>query len=292
VVRVFIDNGDRSDRRKARLKYVLDRWGIDKYVREAENVLGRTLRRLPLDQCEPRGPVEKHGHLGVHPQKQPGLFYVGVLLPVGRMTAAQLRGLSDIADRHGGGVLRLTVWQNLLISDVPESKLETVKAEVTALGLYFDARNVRGGLVACTGAAGCKFALAHTKQHATQLADYLDGRVPLDVPVNIHFTGCPHSCAQHYMGDIGLLGTKVEAGEDLVEGYHVFVGGGYGADQGVGRELFRNVVAGELPVALEKLLRAYLANRLSPAETFNEFVRRHSVEQLHELSAAGALAAV
>jgi ferredoxin-nitrite reductase len=94
------------------------------------------------------------------------------------------------------------------------------------------------------------------------------------------------------MGDIGLLGTKVEAGEDVWEGYHLFVGGGYGADQGVGRELFRDIVAGELPATVEKLLRAYLVNRLSAAETFNEFVRRHSVEQLRELSAAGALAGV
>lgn len=283
ALRVFIDHGDRTDRKKARLKYVLDRWGIDKYVRETEAVLGGKLRRLPLEECEPRPPVDKHGHLGVHPQRQPGLFYVGVLLPVGRLTSAQLRGLADIADRHGGGVLRLTVWQNLLISDVAAERVETVRAEIESLGLSCDASNVRGGLVACTGAAGCKYAMAHTKQHAIQLANHLDGRLSLDSPVNIHFTGCPHSCAQHYMGDIGLLGTKVEVGEETAEAYHVFVGGGHGAEQAVGRELYRGVVAAELPGVVQRILLAYRENRLSPQETFHEFTKRLPVERLREL---------
>ncbi|MBV9124024.1 MAG: NirA family protein, partial [Planctomycetes bacterium] len=113
VVRVFIENGDRTDRAKARLKYVLDRWGLSRYVEETEKHLPFKLTRFPLEECEARPPVVKHGHLGFHPQRQPGLFYVGVVLPVGRMTVAQMRGLADIADRHGTGTLRLTVWQNL-----------------------------------------------------------------------------------------------------------------------------------------------------------------------------------
>ena len=284
ALRVFIEHGDRTDRRKARLKYVLDKHGIDWYVRETEAALGRRLRRLKPEACEPRAPVAKHGHLGFHPQRQPGLQYVGVLLPVGRLTASQLRGLADLADRFGSGALRLTVWQNLLVSDVPDDKCQDVRDEILRLGLHWDASNVRGGLVACTGAAGCKYAMAHTKQHATALADYLDARVPLETPVNIHFTGCPHSCAQHYMGDIGLLGTRVEVGEEMVEGYHVFVGGGYGAEQAIGRELIRNVQAAELPGVVERLLLAYRENRASPAETFREFTSRIPVERLRQLS--------
>jgi len=287
ALRVFIDHGDRTDRKKARLKYVLDRWGIDRYVRETEMVLGRKLRRLPLADCEPRRSADKHGHLGFHPQRQPGLYYVGVLLPVGRLTAQQLRGLADLADRFGGGAvgaaLRLTVWQNLLITDIPADHVESARAEIEHLGLHCDASNVRGGLVACTGAAGCKYAMAHTKQDATRLADYVDGRVALDTPVNIHLTGCPHSCAQHYMGDIGLLGTKVESGDDMVEAYHVFVGGGYGAEQAVGAELYRNVPAGELPAVVERMLLAYRENRTGPQETFHDFTRRLPAEALREL---------
>jgi ferredoxin-nitrite reductase len=123
TLRVFIEHGDRTDRRKARLKYVLDARGIDWYVRETEAALRRTLRRLKVEDCEPGAPVAKHGHLGFHPQRQPGLNYVGVLLPVGRLTSSQLRGLADLADHFGGGALRLTVWQNLLISDVPEDSV-------------------------------------------------------------------------------------------------------------------------------------------------------------------------
>jgi ferredoxin-nitrite reductase len=291
VVRVFIDNGDRSDRKKARLKYVLDRWGHAKYIEETEKVLGRPLRKVALDACDPRPPVAKHGHIGVFPQKQPGKVYVGVVLPVGRITVAQMRGVADLADKYGSGTIRLTVWQNLLISDVDEANADLLRAELDKLGLPTDATSVRAGLVACTGAAGCKFAMAHTKQHAMAVADVLDKRLQLDTPVNIHVTGCPNSCAQHYMGDIGMIGTKVEVGEDEVEGYHVFVGGGYGADQAVGREMFRNVPGTELPKTIEQMLRGYLAGRTSPDESFNEFVRRNETDQLRAMFEAQAEAA-
>ena len=147
----------------------------------------------------------------------------------------------------------------------------------------FAAITIRAGLIACTGAAGCKFAAAHTKQHALAIADFLEPRLTLDVPVNIHVTGCPHSCAQHYMGDIGLIATKVEQGEDMVEGYHIFVGGGYGAEQGIGREIYRNVIAPETGPTIERMLRGYMEHRADPSETFLAFSRRHSTAQLLEL---------
>jgi ferredoxin-nitrite reductase len=283
VVRVFIDHGDRTDRKKARLKYLLDQWGHPKFLDETEKVLGRKLRRLPIDACEVRPAVEKHGHIGVFPQKQTGKVYVGVVLPVGRMSCEQMRGIADIADRYGSGIIRLTVWQNLLISDIARENADAVKAELQALGLAISAGGVRGGLVACTGAAGCKYAAAHTKQHGLELANYVEARLQLDTPINIHLTGCPHSCAQHYMGDIGLLATKVEQGDDMVEGYHVFVGGGYGAEQGIGRELVRNVVATDLGPTIERILRAYLENRRDDGETFLAFCRRSETDQLKKL---------
>ena len=237
VIRVFIENGDRTDRRKARLKYVLDRWGHAKYLEETQKHLPTPFRLFPIERCEPRIPAVRGAHIGVHPQRQPGLFYVGVVLPVGRLSCDQMRALAATAERHGGGTIRLTVWQNLLISDVPEGRVEQVKAEVEAIGLGCKATEVRKGLVSCTGNFGCKFAAPDTKRHSLAIADYLDTRLELDVPINIHVTGCPNSCAQHYIGDIGLLGTEVEAGDDLVEGYHIFLGGGYGPDRDNGREL-------------------------------------------------------
>ena len=280
IVRSFIQHGDRTDRRKARLKYVLDRMGLEAFVADFEKRLPAKLRRVPLDSLAARPPIARHGHIGFHAQKQPGLFYVGVVLAAGRITCAQMRQLAEIADRHGSGTIRLTVWQNLLISDIPADRIDDVKRAIEQAGLAWSATSVRGGLVACTGNAGCRYASANTKLHALQIADYLEPRVQLDQPINIHLTGCPHSCAQHFIGDIGLLATKVPVGEEMVEGYHIYVGGGYGAQQGVGREVCRNVLATDAPAAIERLLRIYLSERQSAQETFLEFVRRLPTESL------------
>ena len=283
IVRVFIDHGDRTDRKKARLKYLLDKWGFEKFLVEAEKLLPFKFKRVPIEECDPRPTVNSQGHLGIFPQKQQGLNYIGVVLPVGHLRCDQMLGIAKIAERHGSGTVRLTVWQNLIISDIADNDVAAVRRDLAELGLNDRATGVRGGLVACTGAAGCKYAAAHTKQHALQLAEYLDSRIELRYPVNIHLTGCPHSCAQHYIGDIGLLATKVPVGEeDMVEGYHVFVGGGYGANQSLGREIVRDVRADELPALIERVLQVYIQTAV-PDETFRAFVVRHSTEQLKEM---------
>jgi ferredoxin-nitrite reductase len=280
VVRVFIDNGDRTDRKKARLKYVLDRFGLEKYLEETQKHLKFPLRNFPLDRCEPRGPVARLAHVGFHPQKQEGLHYVGVVLPVGRMRVDQMRALADISLRYGSGSIRWTVWQNLLISDIPTDNIPEVKRAIEAAGLHWSATNVRAGLVACTGNAGCKYAASNTKRHALAIADYLDDRVPLDQPLNIHVTGCYNSCAQHYIGDIGLLATKVPVGEEMVEGYHVYIGGGYGEEREIGRELYKNVVADDIPPLVERMVLGYLNHRRGPDESFHDYTRREPTETL------------
>jgi ferredoxin-nitrite reductase len=283
IVRVFLDHGDRTDRRKARLKYVLDGWGLEKFLADVEKHLPSKLRRLPLEACAPRAPIDKHGHIGIHRQRQEGFCYIGVVVPVGRLTVAQMRGLADIAERYGAATLRLTVWQNLLISDIPEADLDAVKEALAALDLAWSTTSIRGGLVACTGNTGCKFAATNTKGQALALAEYLERRVALDQPINIHLTGCPHSCAQHYVGDIGLLGAKVEAGDDTIEGYHIYVGGGAGGERGLGREIARAVPFAEVPERLARLLETYLRHRRGPGEPFHAFARRHSIEELRAL---------
>ncbi len=288
LVRGFIDQGDRTDRKKARLKYVLERLGLDGFLAEAEKHLSFKPLRFPLERCVPRKPSVKGAHLGVHPQRQAGLFYLGVAVPVGRLTAEQMRSLANIAERHASGTLRLTVWQNLLISDVPASEIAAAEAAVQALGLDLRAGPIRSGLVACTGNTGCKFALTNTKGQALELAEQLEAKVALDRPLNVHLTGCPNSCAQHYLADIGLLGTKVEAGDDMIEGYDVFIGGGAGTEQRLGRPLFRAVPFPELAVKLERVLRTYLGHRRSSEESFRAFSERHSVEELTQLLDAAA----
>jgi ferredoxin-nitrite reductase len=150
------------------------------------------------------------------------------------------------------------------------------------LGFHYQASAVAGGLVACTGNAGCKYAATNTKAHAVGLARYLEKRVRLEQPINIHFTGCPNSCAQHYVGDIGLLGTKVTLSGEAVEAYHVSLGGGFGAEQAIAREIFRGIPYSALLPLLERILVTFVAKR-APGESFSEFTRRHEVRALQEM---------
>jgi ferredoxin-nitrite reductase len=200
---------------------------------------------------------------------------VGVAMPVGQFTPKQMLRVAEIADLYGSGEIRLTVWQNFIIPNVPDTYVETVKKALRKVGFDTKQSHLRGGLIACTGNSYCKFAQANTKGHALALADYLERKFTLDQPLNIHITGCPNSCAQHYMGDIGLLGTKVR-GE---EGYHVFIGGGFGANRAVGRQVFSGLVFEELKTTLEKMLKGYLRHR-TPGEPFQKFAERHDLNTL------------
>ena len=286
IVRVFIDHGDRTNRNKARLKYVLDALGFEKFLTEVEHKLGRKLIRVPGEAIAKRPAFDRMAHVGVHAQKQTGLNWIGVVVPVGRLTPNQMRGLARVARDFGDGDIRLTVWQNLLISGVPEDGVTDATTAISALGLSIEPTSIRAGLVACTGSTGCRFAAAHTKENAIEIASWCETRVVLDTPVNIHLTGCHHSCAQHYIGDIGLIGARVPVGDegDTVDGYHFHVGGGFGPDATIGRELYRDVKAEEAPVAVERVLKAYMAHRAAPDETFFEFCRRHEVEDLRKLA--------
>ena len=295
ILRVFVRSGDRTNRNKARLKYVLDDWGFDKFIAAVEEELGRTqseikLRTAPHDVCQPRPEEDRQAHVGVHRQKQPGLNYIGVVLPVGRITSDQSRALATIAEKYGDGDIRMTVWQNLLIAGVPDESVEAAKQAIEQMGLDWRATAARAGLVACTGSAGCKYAAAPTKADAMTIADYIEERLELDSPVNIHVTGCHHSCAQHYIGDIGLQSANVEDPEDpdgdTVPGYHMVVGGGWGDRRGIARELINAVPMRDVPARIAALLQSYLDNRTSADETFVEFSRRHETEQLKEMCLA------
>ena len=290
VVRLFIEHGDRSDRTKARLKYVLDAMGIEKFAGLLEDKLGRKFDRATPGALAPRPAFDRTAHIGVHAQKQEGLNWIGIVVPVGRMSVAQMHGLAAIARELGDGDLRLTVWQNLLISGVPAGKLEEAQQRIEALGLAIHTNAIRSGLVACTGNTGCKFAASDTKRHAEEIARWCEARVALDTPVNIHLTGCHHSCAQHFVSEIGLLACKVQANEDddPREGYHILVGGGFGPNAALGRELYRDVVAEEAPGTIARILKAYLAHRASPEETFLTFSRRHEIDALKAMAEAEA----
>ncbi len=285
IVKTFIQHGNRTDRKKARLKYLLDDWGVEKLLERAEEHLPFRWRRVPLDRCQQRGPVDRLGHMAAHPQKQQGRHYLGVVLPVGKLTTQQMRGLAEVADRFGSGCIRLTVWQNLLISDIAEADLDPAQAAIEELGLTWRTNSFRAGLVACTGNTGCKFSASDTKGHAMQIAEHLERTLDIDRPLNIHLTGCRHSCAQHYIGDIGLLGASVSQDDDMVEGYHIYVGGGVGDEQAIGREVYRDVTADKAPIAIEAMVRTYLDER-DADESFHAFTQRFEVEALTGMYAA------
>jgi len=293
LIKVFIANGDRGNRKRARMKYVLDTFGIPKYLDETQKLLAFPLRRLPESQCRFAPVVDKGAHLGIHPQRQAGLCYIGVDVPVGRLSAPQLRGLAALASRFGSGTLRLTVWQNLLISDIPEDSLDGALKALGALGLTHQPDPIQAGLVACTGAEGCKFGMAPTKSTALAISAHLRGRLPLDLPVNIHLTGCPHSCAQHFIGDIGLIATSVDrpASADESEykgpGFHFFVGGGFGSQGRMAVAARKSVPVSEVPAEVERMLALYLAKRRA-GEGFTEFAGRHSDAELQSLFAITA----
>jgi ferredoxin-nitrite reductase len=275
MIRVFVEHGDRTDRKKARLKYLVDKWGVDKFVSETEKRLNFSLMRLPADEREQRNAIDRAGHIGVHSQSQQGLRYIGVSVPVGKLPASQMRALADIAEEFGNGEMRLTVWQNLIIPNVSSERVELAIECLRAAGLECTAGAFLRGAVACTGNRGCRYSATDTKAHAVELANLLDARFKIDQPVNLHVTGCPHSCAQHYVGDIGLLGAKVN-GE---EGYQVVIGGGSDRDQGLARELIPSIAFSELPPMLEGLFAAFEEKR-NPEESFLQFSRRHSIPEL------------
>ena len=286
MLRVFAGAGDRTNRKRARLKYVLERWGIERFVAETEAQLGAALTRLPVEHCTEAAPVVRGAHVGTHRQRQPGFNWVGVGVPGGRLPGARMTALADLAERFGTGELRLTVFQNALIPHVADRDTAALAAELERIGLSASPSSYAAGTVACTGNAGCKFAMTDTKGAAVALARHLERSAPLDGPINIHLTGCPNSCAQHYCGDIGLLGVGTSHGGEQVEAYNVLFGGGMDQEQALAEEAYRAVPAAQLPALLTRVMRAYLSHRRE-RESFNEFIRRQGVAEVTRLAGEG-----
>lgn len=296
---VYLAHSNTTGKRRLRLLELLNTLGCENYLQEVEQCLpfsvlcsdltpqppslvGKGEEFSPLLAGEGLGERSnaKYQHIGLHPQRQQGLFYIGVVLPLGRLESSQIRGLADLATKYGSGTLRLTPWQNLLLTDIPQQWVGDVLREIAFLGLDSSGTNIKSALVACSGKKGCAASATDTKNHALALAEYLETRVTLDYPVNIHFSGCEKSCAQHSKSDITLLGVSIEADNGTVEGYHVYVGD---SKEKFGRELYQNVTFAELPALIERMLYVYKIQRLNSNESFGEFANRYAIAQLHQL---------
>lgn len=263
--------------KKPRLRQVIAQQGISEYLKEVRQILPFALPHRPVVVARAADVAPHARHIGVFPQRQPGLSYLGVVAPLGRLSIRQLRELADLSRLYGSGILRLTPWQNVLIPDVPTARMPALQRAVEALGLFASATHPWSALVACTGNRGCHASATDTTGHALQLANHLAQRGGLDQPMNIHLSGCTKSCAQHHKSDVTLLGTTVRQGDVTVEGYQVHVRGG---DQPFGRVLSEAVPAADIPALMTRLLQVYRDHCQSSDESFGVFAERHSIARL------------
>ncbi len=292
VAEVFRDsNVLREHREKARLKFLFLQhgWTEARFQEALEERLGFALApAVPEDQ-----PGEGfRDHLGVRAEKRDGIYSVGVPVLRGRLTADQLHAVARAAETHASGRLRTTAMQNLIVLDVPRASLADVVRAVTVVGLPLGVSPFARGTVACTGTEFCKLALTETKGFAQRLVGELEARLPgFDEHVTIHVTGCPNSCGQHWIADIGLEGKKLKVDGRLVDAYYFCVGGAAGGHAAIARPVGYRVPAVEVAPAIERLVRTYLTRRLS-GETFRGFCARHDNTEIRGLLAGVAVAPV
>jgi sulfite reductase (ferredoxin) len=281
----------REHRERARLKFLFLRhgWTTQTFQKELESRLG-----FQLDPAVEESPPDDfyRDHVGIHPQKQPGYFYVGAAVLRGRITAAQMRSAADLAVRFAEGQLRATNMQNLLIVNVPQQNVEPLAAELDRVGLPVHGSPFWRGIVACSGSEFCKLAITETKSFSRWLVEELEDRLPgFEQHLKLHVTGCPNSCGQHWIADIGLEGKKIKVGDRMVDAYYFCVGGAVGLHQSIARPVGYRCLATEVPDAIERLLHRYLADRRGD-ENLRQFFARHSDVELREFLAGEMIAAV
>ncbi len=273
VTSIFRDYGYRRLRSRARLKFLVADWGVEKFREVLEKeYLGYALPAGPAP-AQPRD--GRRDHVGVHPQKD-GRFYVGFAPRVGRLSGAKLAQIADLAEAHGSDRVHATVEQKMVILNVSEERVDSLVAGLEALDLQVKPSVFRRQTMACTGIEFCKLAIVETKQRASRLIDELERRLPdFDSPLTINLNGCPNSCARFQLADIGLKGSLVtnEDGEQ-VGGYQVHLGGGLGASAGFGRKLRGlKITDDQLEDYVERLAKHYLIQR-EPGEQFTQWLHR------------------
>ncbi|MFN3476964.1 MAG: ferredoxin--nitrite reductase, partial [Candidatus Methylomirabilales bacterium] len=251
IALLFRDHGFREARTRARLAFLLDDWGEEKFREALEDRVGRPLSRAGFDERLPRAT----DHIGIFRQKQEGLNYVGLLVPVGRITGDELHELARLAETYGTGEVRLTVGQNVIIPHVPDEKVGNLLDEPLLKIFRYDPSEILRGLVSCTGIEYCNLAVIETKNRALQIAKSLEQKLGKTKPITIHWSGCPSGCGNHPVADIGLLGKKTKVDGKVVDAVDVFVGGSSGPQPNLAMKLMEDVPCDELPLVLEGLIR-------------------------------------
>jgi sulfite reductase (ferredoxin) len=281
----------REHRERARLKYLFLRhgWTADSFLEELQRRIG--FQFDPAVEETPPADVYRD-HVGVHPQKQTGYCYVGAAVLRGRITAEQMNAAADLADRFASGELRATNMQNLLIVNVPQANAAALAKELDVIGLRVGGSSFWRGTVACSGTEFCKLAITETKSFSRWLVEELEERLPgFDQHLKLHVTGCPNSCGQHWIADIGIDGKKMKVEGRLVDAYYFCLGGALGLHQTTARPVGYRCTAAEVPEAIERLLRQYLTAR-DANENLRQFFARHTDTELREFLAGTPVNAV
>jgi ferredoxin-nitrite reductase len=296
VLHLYVEHGDRTNRRRARLAYLIETWGLPEFVAELQERLRRVprgehtvrggsepsgalpLAELPLDRCILPPQPDPLGHIGFHNQRPRGMSYVGVVLDSAHLSVEQARGLAQIAEDLGSGELRLTPQQNVIIPGLKDTQLYQVKEALERLGLAWTCSAFRTRLVACTGSPGCQFAKGDAKRRGEELVQQLSERAKLEQPLSIHISGCHHGCAAHTTADIGLMAVRDPAANDGAEFYQVWLGGELSDTAHFGRQWAASVPAAELSHVVQEVVDAYVSRRL-PQESFREFIGRSPLRE-------------
>ncbi len=288
VASVFRDEGNRDNRKRARLKFLVEAWEVPRFRDAVEDRLGRRLERSRFADAEPVLERDRT-HLGILPQSDPGLNSVGLPLVGGRSNAAELKFFADLADQHGSGRIRTTASQNVILLDVPDERVGLLRSDLVRRGFSWRATWAKRAVLACTGVQFCKLAVAETKSRADELVEYLERNIELDEPIRISVTGCPNSCGQHHICDIGLEGAVTRVDGVKREAFQVFVGGGVGERETFGRRTGVRIPSDRLAESLTSFLEWFKETRYQE-ESFQSFCERRSDEELADALTRYALA--
>ncbi|WP_260705017.1 precorrin-3B synthase [Edaphobacter flagellatus] len=276
VVRIFKEQTElRENRTRARIKYLFMRfgWTAESFLAALEEKLGYKLDPSPVSADEVPADIYRD-HIGIRPQRQPGLSSVGASVINGRLSGDQLIKLANLADKYGNGQLRATIGQNILIVNVPDRETAGLVVELNTLGLNVDVSPFWRGAIACTGTEFCKLAIAETKGFNKWLVAELEERLPgFDQQIRLHVTGCTNSCGQHWIADIGLEGKKIKKDGQMVDAFFFCVGGSVGKYARPARQLGYRAAATDVPAAIERLLNGYLQARTEGEDLRSYFDR-------------------
>jgi ferredoxin-nitrite reductase len=269
IAQVYLDLVDSNVTRKPRFKQVLQEIGLDNYLVRIKKYFPNIFFSEDARRTNPNS-----DNLGIHHQRQPHLYYMGIALPLGRLTTDRLRQICNISEKYGNGSVRLTPWRGILLPDLQDPC--SVQQQLEELGLSSTTNTIWGGLIACSGTSGCAASVTDTQRDALALAQYISDNSVLDKPMTIHLTGCPKSCAHHGSSDLTLVGVQIDQGDRQVAGYHLYGGD---LEPPFGQKLMTNLLPTELAATISEIISIYQKECTNPQQSLRDFLNQSDLNQ-------------